>query len=134
VRRAALLLLAGAGLAIAACGGERGFDAEAIVEEMNAKGAELAVGEELPSTEAGVEVRVIEVGGAEPSPSGETAAGTVVVLDDAEAASAEFGRCQAAISFVCFRAANTVLRFTNLDRAQQEQLSAALREIEAGSG
>jgi hypothetical protein len=134
VRRATLLLLGGPLLALGGCSGERNFDAEAIVEEMNAQGTALEVGERLPSTESGVEVRVIEVGGDEPSPAEATAAGTVVVLDDAETARAEFGRCQAAISFICFRAANVVLRFTNLDRAQQEQVSAALRAIETESG
>lgn len=136
MRRAVALMLAGPALALAlaSCGGERHFDADEIVEEMNARGTELAVGEQLPSTEADVEVRVLAVSGEEPSPSHEEAAGTVVILDDADAARAEFERCQAAISFVCFRAANVVLRFTNLDGAQLERITAALRAIETESG
>lgn len=121
------LALAGSLLALS-CGGERNFDAEEIVAELNAAGTELELGETLPNDQEGIEVRVIDFVGA---PQGDEAtAGTVVILSGADTAAEEFARCQSAVSFVCFRAANAVLRFTNIRPEQEAQVSASLERIE----
>jgi hypothetical protein len=122
----AALALAGSLLALS-CGGERSFEAEEIVAELNAAGTELELGDTLPNDQEGIEVRVIDFVGA---PRGEEAtAGTVVILSGADTAAEEFTRCQSAVSFVCFRAANAVLRFTNIRPRQEAQVSAALEMI-----
>ena len=118
--------------AMAGCSGERGYDAEGVVSDLNAVGAGLVLGESLPSIDEDVEVRVVGFAGAKSSgPGVEEAAGAVVILGDADQARAEFTRCESAISFVCFRAANTVLRFTGLDRARTRSLAASLAAIES---
>jgi hypothetical protein len=124
------IALAGSLLALS-CGGERSFDAEEIVAELSTAGTKLELGETLPSDQEGTEVRVVDFSGSSTSPRGDEAtAGTVVILSDADAAAEEFARCQSAISFVCFRAANAVLRFTNIRPRQEAQVSASLEAIE----
>jgi len=115
-------------LALAGCSDERSFDAETVVAELNDAGAGLVLGESLPSTEESIEVRVVDfaAGG---SSGGD--AGAVVILADADAAQAEFVRCKQAEAFVCFRAANTVLRFTGLDPAGQQRMTGAVLAIES---
>lgn len=125
------IALAGSLLALS-CGGERSFDAEELVAELDAAGAELELGETLPNDQEGTEVRVISLPG---SGQGEEAtAGTVVILSGADTAAAEFQRCQSAVSFVCFRAANAVLRFTNIRPEQEARVSAALEMIATSPG
>ena len=121
--------------AIAGCSGEPTYDAEGVVSDLNSVGAGLVLGESLASTEEDIEVRVVSFDGAAPSgPADEETSGAVVILPDDDKARAEFARCESAISFICFRAANTVLRFSGLDRSQLRKLAASLAAIEAGSG
>lgn len=128
---AGLALAVGLVLPVAGCGsGERDFDAAGVVEELNQAGAGLELGEALPSTDD-VEVTTLgftEAGAGEIGH--EHGAGAVVILDDAEAARAEFARCESAISFICFRAANAVLRFSEISAAEQERIATALRSLE----
>lgn len=112
-------------LALAGCSDERSFDAETLVAELNDAGAGLVLGKALPSTEASVEVRVVDF-----AAGGGGSAGAVVILADAEAAQAEFVRCEGATAFVCFRAANAVLRFSELDPAGQQRMTSAVLAIE----
>ncbi len=58
--------------------------------------------------------------------------GAIVVLDDAEAASAEFTRCESAVDFICFRAANAVLRFVGITPEEQARLTEAVSSLETG--
>jgi len=114
--RAALLsaiaILVGAG-----CGDERAFEPEEFVDEANAEGAGLVLGEPLTSIEEGVDVYALsfeeEPGGQdEPGPSGHAhAGGSLIVTDDADAAREEHARCEQAVTLVCYRAANVVLLF-----------------------
>jgi hypothetical protein len=129
----ALLVL----LALAGCSSERTFDSETVVAELNDAGAGLVLGEPLPSTEESVEVTVINLApggasgaGSQPADGPGETAGAVVILVDAEAAEAEFVRCEQAVSFVCFRAANAVLRFTGLGPAAQQRMTSAVLAIE----
>lgn len=119
-----------AALLLGACGsGERRFDAEGFVAELNGAGAGLELGEPLESGAADAEVRVVGFESAGRR-SSQQSSGAVVVLEDAEAARTEFERCESAISFVCFRAANVVLRFAGISAVEQRRLSAALTELQ----
>ena len=62
--------------------------------------------------------------------AGELGAGALVILADADAAEAEFDRCQAAVDFTCYRAANAVLRFTAMTQEEQQRVTAAVQAIE----
>jgi hypothetical protein len=114
-RLAIALALAGA-CGIAACGGERTFDAEEFVTELNDEGATLALGEPLPGSDRGIELYALsftEADGAEVGEPGEDehSGGTLALTADAEAAAAEFRRCDRAVTLTCYRAANAVLYF-----------------------
>jgi hypothetical protein len=130
LRRQTRLWLASASLlgllALAGCSDERSFDAETLVAELNDAGAGLVLGETLPSTEESVEVRVVSFATGGDGGS----AGAVVILADVAAAQSEFVRCEQAASFVCFRAANGVVRFTGLDPAGQRRMTGAVLAIE----
>jgi len=117
--------------AAAGCGGETEFDAESVVAELNDAGAGLTLGETLPATTGGVDVRVVTFGSAPGVPAGsELGAGAVVILDDVAAAESEFARCQDAVDFTCYRAANAVLRFTAMTQDEEARVTAAVKAIE----
>lgn len=127
---------------ILGCGsGERDFDAASVTDELNDAGAGIVLGEPLPVTTEGVEVRAITLDHTEDAAGteGDSAhehgvAGALVVLEDSEAAEAEFARCESAIDFACFRAANTVLRFTGMSPVDQQLMSESVSALESGSG
>ena len=108
---ALVLLLA---LVAAGCGGERSFEAAEFVDEANREGAALVLGEPLTSLEEGADVYVVSF---EKAPAPEVSAGrahsggSLVVTEDAEAATGEFQRCEGAVTLTCYRAANVVLYF-----------------------
>lgn len=115
------------------CGGEKVFTPEEFVEAANAQGAGVVLGPMLTTSQDGAEiftVTLIESATGSPSSSTEdfSGNGTLLALDDAEAASAEVQRCATTASLVCFRAANAVLRFEGLPPAEQDRLT---RSIEA---
>ena len=128
---AALALTIAAALPIA-CGGERDFDAQTLVSELNDAGAGLTLGPPLDSGAASeAEVTVLGFSDAgEPGSGTSQGSGAIVILDDADQARSEFERCEAAVSFVCFRAANVVLRFAGMDTAQRGRVSAALTDLQ----
>jgi hypothetical protein len=103
--------------------GEREFSAEELVEDLNAGGAELVLGAPLTGAE-GVSVTTVDIEGA-----GEETDGAIVILDDADAATAEFERCESAVDFTCFRAGNAVIRFTALPPEGRAQLTEAVRSL-----
>ena len=107
---ALILVLA---LAWAGCGGERSFEPAEFVEEVNREGAGLVLEGQLASTQEGVDVFELSFkleGAAAPGEHGH-GGGSLVVTEDAEAASAEHRRCEAAVTLACYRAANVVLMF-----------------------
>jgi hypothetical protein len=112
---ALLILLA---LIAAGCGGDREFEAREFVDEANAKGADLVLGDSLASITEDVEV--FAIGFAEnhdePDPGAgggheHGGGGSMIVAGDSESASEEFARCESAVTLVCYRAANVVLYF-----------------------
>lgn len=136
----ALAAVALAALALAACGsGERTFGAEEFIDEANAHGASLELGEPLSTSDADVELYAVTIeepeevhdSGGEPVIGHEHGGGSLRVTDSVEDAEAEVERCEQAVSLFCYRAANVVLIFEQ--DAEPEALSevaAALRALE----
>lgn len=109
-----LVLVIALPLFIAACGGERTFDARDFVERANELGAGLELGESLHSEREEVRVYSLELlpvaaSGEVQEDSDEHRGGSLIVSPDAEGARAEFARCERAASLACYRAANVVL-------------------------
>jgi len=124
---------------LAGCGGsgERQFTPQSFVGEINAEGAAVALGEVLTSNEQGVEIYTITFTEAATGVTGEGdigaaehGSGALLILEDAGAAMEEYDRCQPAPALTCFRAANAVLRFEDLEPADQARLVSALEAIE----
>jgi hypothetical protein len=130
--RARTIALATLALAAAACGGERVFEPTEFVEEANAAGAGLALGEPLMSTREGLDVYELRFAGAVQSARDEEheATGSLIVADDGEAALAEYNRCESAATLVCYRAANVVLAIQGeAGSPWLTQLDAAIRTL-----
>jgi hypothetical protein len=130
------LLVALAALALAGCGdGERTFSAGELVEEVNANGAGLELGDTLETAREGAETREVTFGDAAEPHDDEIAqhehgGGTLTITTDAEAGLAEYERCESAATLLCFRASNAVLFFeASLDPADRGQLEDALRAM-----
>lgn len=125
-------------LTLAACGGgEKQFTPDSFVTEVNDAGAGLELGSMLTTSSQGVDVYAVAFAAAAPdSPTGEnperelTSSGTLLAMADETAAREEYERCSGAPDLTCFRAANTVLRFEELDPADQARLVTALQEVE----
>jgi len=129
--RAAAALLALAAAAAIGCG-ERDFSATELVDAANEHGAQLELGSQVTTTDAGAPVyaiRSVPAGDANPQLEGGGGRGTLLVADDATAAGAEFDRCDATADLTCFRAANVVLRFTSLDGPDQARISGAISAL-----
>lgn len=133
----AALLSVVAALSLAACG-ERSFTVEEFIDEVNANGVKLALGEPLSTEEGGAELYAITI----EDPAADTGAGGEIeigqdhgggslrVEDDTEAAEAEYARCEQAGLF-CYRAANIVLIFeADAEPDALAELARALRAIQ----
>ena len=100
-------------LLFAGCGGERTFEPAEFVDEANRQGAGMILGEQLTSIQEGVDVFSLsfaERAGAEQDDHGHSG-GSMIVTEDAEAATDELERCEGAVTLTCYRAANVVLYF-----------------------
>jgi hypothetical protein len=107
----AATVLSGALLA-AGCGEERTFTAEEFTEEVNDQGVEIALGEELSTSEPGAELRSVELEplpGAPPVPGEGPVGGSLAVYDEDDAAEERFRTCEGAADLLCYRAANVVV-------------------------
>lgn len=128
----ALLLLLGG------CGDdERKFAPQEFVDEANARGAAIRLEDVLTRNEEDVEVYSVRFTEAATGVTGEGRIGsavhgngTLLALADAAAAEDEYERCLPAPSLTCFRAANVVLRFEDLEPADQARLVSALQALE----
>ena len=133
---AAVLALALAGL-LTACGSEREFNAVSITAELNEAGAGVELGETLPPSTDGVEIHELTLDHAarEKEEAGHSdGAGALLVLEDAEAAEEEFVRCESAIDFTCYRAANIVIRFIGMSPVDQQLISDSIKQIGTEQG
>jgi hypothetical protein len=120
----------------AACGGERSFEPEEFVDQANAEGASLVLGEQLTTIEEGVDVFAISFAEEkgherEQEPDGQShSGGSMIVTSDSEAATEEFQRCETAVTLTCYRAANVVLYFdVEPSDEQVAKVDAAIRAL-----
>jgi hypothetical protein len=117
-----VLVAVAAAAMLAGCGSdERSFSAEQFVAEANRNGARLELGVPLSTSDTGDELYALEVGHADepakqqglPENGGELehehAGGSLRVSESAEDAEAEYNRCEAAATLLCYRAANVVV-------------------------
>ena len=88
-------------LALGGCGGERTFEADELVDELNDDGAGLELGATLSSSQE-LELFAVSFAGD---------AGTLAIAEDADAAVAEYERCEDAATLTCYRVANAALYF-----------------------
>jgi hypothetical protein len=128
---------------LAACGDETTFTADELVAEVNARGAQVRLGERLTTSQEDVELYALRLAGAGAAPgvpsgnAGSAAVdvhggGTLTITENDDAALAEYDRCESAVSLVCYRAANAVLIFEgavpNQDLARIEAAVQAMAE------
>jgi hypothetical protein len=139
---AAVLALAAS---LAGCGsGEPTFSADEFVAEANGNGAHLELGVPLSTSDTGDELYALEVGHADepvkeqglPEARGELehehAGGSLRVSESAEDAEAEYSRCEAAATLLCYRAANVVVILEEgAERRDLRALEAAIRAMES---
>jgi len=103
------------------CGGEVTFDADGFVEALNAEGVEIELGGALVNDQEGVEVREV---------SFNRVSGTLVVTASEETGTAEYERCETAVTLLCYRAQNVVLMFEDeIDPAKRTRLESAFRAL-----
>lgn len=155
--RAPLVVAAALLLALASgCNGEKPYDAGEFVAELNSNDPVIALGEPLTTTDTDQELYAVEVIEAAGEGEGQHAAdevggegeaehaadeeegndesehgtgGSLVVAPDEEEAFAEYERCETALSLLCYRAANVVLRIEELapdDRRRMDHAFIAL--------
>jgi hypothetical protein len=115
-------------LALGSCGGERTFEADEFVEDVNEHGAGVELGEPLSSAETGHEIFAVELAASATQVHG---GGSLVVTGDSEEAQAEHARCESAASLTCYRAANVVLRLEEVSPDQRAKLDQAFTELES---
>ena len=112
-------------VAVAGCGSdERTFTAEELTAEVEENGAALELGEALTTDQEGLELHAVELSGG--------GTGTLAIAEDAEAALAEYERCESAASLFCFRAANAVLVFDS--EVPNQDLARVASAVEAMAG
>ena len=127
-----LLTFVVTGMAIGCGSQERTFDAEGFVDEIDAHGAQLELGPVLTTRADGIDVHVLRFSGGDTDSqlhSADTGTATMLVMEDSEAAREEFARCESAPTLTCFRAANVVLRFEEMDATDQARIVGAMEGI-----
>ena len=114
--------------AASACGGERTFDVHEFVEEANAAGAGIELGEPLTSSGPDRQIHDVELAASATQTHG---GGSLTVTPSVEAGEAEYRRCEDAATLACFRASNVVLIVDGeeLDPEQLTRLEDAFREL-----
>ena len=136
------LALGGAALLVACGSDERKFSAQEFVEGANRHGARLELGLPLNTSDTGDELYALELRFADVplreqglpgkggKPEQEHAGGALRVSESAEEAEAEYSRCEAAVTLLCYRAANVVLTLEQgLDPGALRRLERAIREL-----
>ncbi len=122
-------------LAIATgCGGERTLDAQEFVEAANNAGAGILLGPALNSVRDDIELYELRFPGNSATGGGrgvedEHGGGSIAVAADADAATAEFARCEEAVTLICYRAANVAVLLEGVDISEQARIDAAIRKL-----
>ena len=117
-------------LAVAGCGEERKFDAQSFVEEVNAEGVKLELGEPLIATQEGEEVYAVELEPLTDLPGEEHghAGGSVSVFDENSAAEEDLENCRNSADLLCYRAANVVVVLEG-GGIEAQQLAVAMERL-----
>jgi hypothetical protein len=123
--------------ALAAGCGEEILTAEEFVQRANDNGASLQLGQELVSDDPDKQIYAVTLeppgGEASAEASGEEHAhgsGSIAVLRDTDAATAEVDRCRTTADLVCFQAGNIALRLEGgLSPAEVGTTSTALQKM-----
>lgn len=117
------------GALVAGCGSQS-FSAEEVVAEINDRGGALELGEPLGESEGGIELHSLAFSSTASVSQDVHAGGSLLIAGDDDAALAEFRRCEAAASLVCFRAANAVLMFEDtVPNADLTRLGGAIQAL-----
>lgn len=139
VALAACLVAFAALASLVACGsGERTFTVKEFVDAINDEGAGVSLGTVIATNPDGVDVYSItlteattDVGApAIEAPDSLHGSGTLLLVDSADDARDEFSRCEEAPALTCFRAANAVLRFEDMDGADQARIATSLEALQ----
>lgn len=104
-----IVIASGALASLAGCGGEHRFEAQEFVDAANDEGAGLVLGEPLSTNDPDREVYALDLSAQTASGTPVEGGGSLVITEDAEAGIAEHGRCESAVSLICYRAANAVV-------------------------
>jgi hypothetical protein len=130
VRRYGTAALAAGALALGACGEEKKFDAPGFVEDVNAEGAKLELGEPLISSVEGQEVYAIELDPLTdlPDEARPHSEGSLSVFDEASAAADEIESCRASADLLCYQAANVVVVLEG-GGIEAQQLAVAMERL-----
>lgn len=105
------LAVTASAFALAACGGDKTFTAEEFIEEVNAEGVNLQLGDPLVTSEEDKELYEVELESlaALPGEKAGHAGGSLSVYEEAGDADQEMETCAAAADLLCYRASNVVV-------------------------
>jgi hypothetical protein len=131
----AATLLAAVTLALG-CGDGRTFTAKEFVDEINAQGVEMSLGEPLFTEEEGKELYAIELepvaeppGEAEGGEGGQGhSSGSLSIYNDTGGADDEIESCHAAADLLCYQAANVVVVLEG-GGIESQQLGVAIQRL-----
>lgn len=111
------------------------MSAQEFVDEANANGATLVLEEELTTEEEDKSLRAVSLRplgggrvGHSASPAPGRIHGTLAVYDDADGADRGIEECRAAVEFLCYRAANVVVRLEG-NGVEAARLAAAMERM-----
>jgi len=119
-----------AAVVLAGCSDGRTFTAEEFVEDVNAEGVKLELGERLISDQEDTEVYAVALEPVANLPGAEDrhAGGSISVSDDADGADEELASCRASADLLCYRAANVVVVLEG-GGIEAQQLGVAIERI-----
>jgi hypothetical protein len=119
---------------LAACGDSATFTAEEFVDQVNAEGVELSLGQPLQTTQEGQELYdvqlqpVAELPGDEGGGGHSHSAGSLSVFDDVEGADSEIESCRGAADLLCYQAGNVVV-VLQTGGIEAQQLAKAMERL-----
>jgi hypothetical protein len=131
--RFALVGAAGA-VCLAGCGGGKSFTADEFVEEVNAQGVKLELGEPLFTEGENKELYAVELEQVAALPGEDSehdhTAGSLSVYEDTDGADEEIASCQASADLLCFQASNIVVVLEG-GGIESQQLGKAIEKLES---
>jgi hypothetical protein len=118
---------------LAGCGGGKSFTAEEFVDEVNAQGVKLELGEPLFTEGEDKELYAVELEQVAELPGEDSehdhTAGSLSVYEDTDSADEEIASCQASADLLCFQASNIVVVLEG-GGIESQQLGKAIEKLE----